>query len=262
LSVVPNIRQYIKDEHDGRDFTQAQGMRVSTSLVSFLDNLSPVAESFRRLESNILHSNPDAGQNCFMVTSTTKGEGKTTIAANLGVVMAEADQKVIIVDTDLRRPQLHNMFGVERSPGIVDVLFENTGLDEVLKETVVPGLHVLCAGKRPPNPSAIAKSASFLTLIEKLKKQYDRVLLDTSPFGIIADSSSLIKTTDGVIVVARFDETNTNELQHTLNILERVEANTLGTVLNGFEAHNSSDNYYGNNYYQEFYRDYNAYEEA
>ena len=262
LAVVPNVQKYINDNFEGKERTTVQGSEVSTRLVSLLNNVSPAAESFRRLESNILHSNPDSDLKSLMVTSTTQGEGKTTIAANLAIVMAEADQKIIIVDTDLRRPHLHNMFGMERSPGLVDVLFEEATLEEAIRPTVVPNLSVLCAGKRPPNASAITKSSSFLALIKKLELQYDRVIIDTPPFGIITDSSSLIDQTDGVVVVSKFGETKIGELEHTLHQLERVDAKVMGTVLNGFEADESSDYYYGQNYYKEFYRDYEAYEKS
>lgn len=262
LSVIPDIQQYINEKYGGSQTTVLQDKLVPTSLVSLLNTISPAAESFRRLESSILHSNPDSELKSLMITSTTKGEGKTTVVANLGVVMAEADQKIIIVDTDLRRPNLHNMFGLERVPGINDVLFEDMSLDEAIRPTIVSNLHILTAGKRPPNPSAITKSESFLALIKSLETRYDRVILDTPPFGIITDSSSLIDQTDGVVVVAQFGETKTGELEHTLHSLERVDAKVFGTVLNGFDVDASSDYYYGQNYYQEFYKDYEAYEEV
>jgi len=246
----------------GQETVTVEDQKVSTSLVCLLNTISGASESFRRLESNILHSNPDTDFKSLLVTSTIKGEGKTTIAANLAVIMAEADQRVIVVDTDLRRPQLHNMFGLERSPGIVDVLFDDLLLEEAIKPTVVPNLSVLCAGKRPPNPSAITKSTRFLDLIGELKQQYDRVILDTAPFGIITDSASFMKRVDGVVVVTRFGQTDTGELEHTLGQLDRIEAGVTGTVLNGFDAEQSSDQYYGSNHYKALYRDYEAYEKA
>lgn len=262
LAVIPDLQPYIDNEHEGKETKKVQEHRVSTHLVSLFDTISPATESFRRLESNILHSNPDTSLNSLLITSTTKGEGKTTVAANLAVVMAEADQRVIVVDVDLRRPNLHKLFGLDRSPGIVDVLFENSSLDDVIKSTVIPNLSVLCAGKRPPNPSAITKSASFLKLIKQLEQQYDRVILDTPPFGIITDSSSLVSQTGGVVVISRFGKTKIGELDHTLKALERIDATVTGTVLNGFDVNESSDYYYGGNYYKEFYKDYEAYEKA
>ncbi len=259
LAVIPDLQPYIDKEHGGQETVSVQDHEVSTSLVSLLNTISPAAESFRRLESNILHSNPDTDFKSLLVTSTTKGEGKTTIAANLAVIMAEADLSVIVADTDLRRPKLHNMFGVSRSPGIMEVLFEDTTLEEAINPTIVPNLKVLCAGKRPPNPSAITKSSSFLDLIRQLKKEYDCVILDTAPFGIITDSASFMKQAEGVVVVSRFGKTDIGELEHTLEQLHRIEAGITGTLLNGFDADKSSDQYYGANYYKELYRDYETY---
>jgi Mrp family chromosome partitioning ATPase len=95
-----------------------------------------------------------------------------------------------------------------------------------------------------------------------LQQQYDRVILDTAPFGIITDSASFMKRADGVVVVTRFGQTDTGELEHTLAQLDRIEAGVTGTVLNGFDAEQSSDQYYGSNHYKAMYRDYEAYEKA
>lgn len=262
LSVVPDITPYINEEHGGAETTTVQGREVSTTMVSITNPISPISESFRRLEANVNYANPDTRLNSLLVTSTRKGEGKSTVAANLGVVMAEADQKVIIVDTDLRRPNMYNMFRMERSPGIMEVLFDSAPMDEAIRETVIPNLHVLTTGNRPPNPPAVIKSTAFLALIKELEQRYDRVILDTSPFGIIMDSSSFIERIDGIVLVTRFNETKFGELEHTLHSLQRVNANVVGTVLNAFKADKSSDYYYGQDYYQELYREYEEYQKV
>lgn len=263
LSVIPNMQKHIDDKHGGKEQITVQGRTVNTSLVSLLETTTPMAESFRRLEANIIHSNPDQSLKALMVTSTRKGEGKSTILANLGIALAESGQSVIVVDTDLRRPNVDNMFSVRRSPGIVDVLFESVSLKEAVQSTVVSNLEVLSAGQKPPSPTAITKSASFKNLLNTLKEQYDWVLLDTAPYGIITDASSFINEADGVLVVAEFGETETGEMQHTLDALKRVNANVLGTVLNRFKADISSDHYYGaNSYYSEYYEDYKEYEKT
>jgi len=260
LAVIPDMSSFIKDEQGGRERINVQGTEISTSLVSMIDTVSPISESFRRLESNIIYSNPDAELNSLMITSSTKGEGKTTVAANLGTVLAEADYKVVIVDTDLRRPNLHNMFGLKRSPGIVEVLFDNVPMEEALQSTPMANLSILSAGNRPPNPSAITQSKAFLGTLQKLEESYDFVLLDTPPYGIITDASAMIQQTDGVLVITRFNETTEAELTHLYNNLERVEANVLGTVLSAFDYNQTSDYYYGTYYYRELYEDYASYE--
>jgi len=261
LSVVPDMDPYVKDHHDGREQTRVQGYDVSTVLVSMLDTVSPISESFRRLESNIIYSNPDRKIKSLMVTSSTKGEGKTTVVSNLGIVLAEAGYDVVMVDTDLRRPNLQNLFGLNRAPGIVEVLFDNVPLEEALQSTPMENLSVLSAGNRPPNPSAITQSRAFLETVKKLEEQHDFVLVDTPPYGIITDASAMIQQTDGVVIVTKFNETTEVELTHLLDNLQRVEANVVGTVLSAFDYSQSSDYYYSSYYYREMYEDYETYEE-
>ncbi len=197
-----------------------------------------------------------------MITIPAKGEGKTTTTSNLGVIMAEAGHQTLIVDTDLRRPNVHNMFGLKRSPGLMEVLFDNVSWEEAVQETVVPGLSILSAGRKPPNPSSIVQSRSFLEFIKRLENHYEFVLIDTAPFGIITDSAALVTQTDEVAVVVRHNETLETQLEHTLEQLGRINAKVLGTVLTAFDYKNNSDYNYSREYYKEVYQDYSAYSES
>lgn len=253
LAVVPKMGRECEET------TKAQGYEVSRSLVALLDTVSPVSESFRRLQSNIIYSNPDQEINSLMITSSTQGEGKTTVSSNLGIVLAEAGYNVAIVDTDLRRPNLHKIFGLNSAPGIVEVLFDNVSMDEALQQTPMSNLSVISAGNRPPNPSAITQSRAFLDTIKQLEEKFDFVLIDTPPYGIITDASAMIRQTDGVVIVTRFGKTSEMELNHTINNLQRVNANILGTVLSAFNHEKTSDYYYSSYYYQEMYESYESY---
>lgn len=260
LSVVPDIHHYIKKEFKGRKTVKVRGKQVSTQLICPLRSLSPAAESIRRLESNILYSNPDTKVKSLLITSSKSGEGKSLIAANLAATMTEAGKEVILLDTDLRRPKIHKIFGVERSPGIREVLFDQVALSDAIRPTIIPGLSILTTGKQTTNPSAIKKSDRFQSLIGRLRHSCDYLLLDSAPFGIIADSSSHINQVDNVVVVCRFGETKKGELKQTLERLSQIDANVLGTVLNAFKVEKSSDYYYGQNYYQFQYKNYEVYE--
>jgi capsular exopolysaccharide synthesis family protein len=254
LAVIPDMKEFVRKEKKEQERTEVRGYNVSTKLATLLDTVSPVAEAFRRLEGNIIHSNPDTDLNSLMITSTTQGEGKTVVTANLGVVMAEAGKDIIIVDADLHRPALHKMFGLGRTPGVMEVLFEGERLENAVHQTAVPNVSVLPAGKLPPNPSAIIKSSAFGELIKALKKQYDYVLFDTAPYGIISNTSSFMNQVDGLVVVSRFNKTQQAVLKHMLQQLKQLETNVFGTVLNGFKAKESSDYYYyGYNYYDSYY---------
>ncbi len=260
MAVVPDMKSYIKKEQGGKETITIQDFEISTRLITAYDTISPISESFRRMESNIVHSNPDKEIKTLMVTSTTKGEGKTTIISNLGVIMAETEQKVILVETDLRRPNIHNLFGLSNSPGMMDVLFENVPLEQAIRPTIIPNLQMLPAGYIPPNPGAITKSGAFLNIIKELENKYDYVLLDTPPFGIITDASSVIKQTDGIIVAAKFNETSQVQLKHTIEGLNKINANVIGTVMTQFDYTKSNDYSYGSGYYKNVYEDYSSYQ--
>ncbi len=259
LALVPHMGSYIKKEHNDSEKISINGFNISAQLITAHDTNSPISESFRRLESNIIHSSPDTNLKTIIVTSTTKGEGKTTVISNLGVILAESNQKIVLVETDLRRPHLHNMFGMKRSPGLMNLLFENTSMDEAIHSTPIPNLSLLPAGYIPPNQAAVMKSSAFANTLEELKNHYDYVLLDTAPYGIITDASSLIKSSDGVIVCAKFNETLEAQLKNTLDGLKKIRANVLGTVATHFDYTKSTDYAYGNGHYKYRYEDYEAY---
>lgn len=260
LAVIPSMDSFVRDHHGGKEKVTVNGRQIATTMISLLDTVSPVSESFRRLQSNIIYSNPDANLKSIMVTSSTQGEGKTTIASNLGVVLAEAGYKVVVVDTDLRRPQMHRQFLIDRSPGIFEYCFEDVELGQALKATVLENLKVLPAGQEPPNASALTQSTAFLTMIRELENRFDYVILDTPPFGIITDASALIKQTDGVVVVTRFNQTTQAEMTNVLTNLERIQANVLGSVFTDFDYTQTSDYHYNSYYYREIYKDYESYQ--
>ncbi len=259
LALIPDMNSYIKKVHSNSSNVKLQDYNISTQLITAHDTNSPISESFRRLESNIIHSNPDSDLKTIMVTSTTKGEGKTTVISNLGVILAESNQKVVLVETDLRRPHIHNMFGMESSPGLMNLLFENTAMEQAIHSTPVPNLHLLPSGYMPPNQAAVMKSSAFASAVTELKNHFDFVLLDTAPYGIISDASSLLRLSDGVIVAAKFDVTLEAQLKNTLEELSKIKANVIGTVLTHFDYTKSTDYGYGTGYYRYKYEDYENY---
>lgn len=262
LSVIPSFDKFVMEHHEGKETVTLNGDQneVSTSLVSLLLSDSAEAESFRRLESNIIFANPDRELKSILVTSSRQGEGKTTVASNLAIALAEAGYKVALVDTDLRRPRVHKQFGVEWSPGIFDLVFEGATLEESLKPTLLDNLKVLPAGQEPPNAAALIQSKAFRDKMSDLEKQFDYLVLDTPPFGIINDASALMRQADGVVVVARFNQTQEPELQHLLEQLNQVHADILGTVLTDFDYKQTSDYRYNFYYHRDMYEDYAKYD--
>ncbi|SMO52760.1 GumC family protein [Gracilimonas mengyeensis] len=260
LGNIPDFKIIDSLDPDGKQLIQ--GKSVSNQLLTFLDHISPISEAYRRLRINTVYSDPDKDYKVLMVSSSAKGEGKSTIAANLAVTFAEAEKSVLVVDLDLRRPTMHKVFGENREPGLVELLFETAGFDNCIKETIAPNVDVICAGKKTPEPASVLDSQRLKTVIDKLKDKYDHIILDTAPYGIISDSASLLRLTDGIIVVARFGLTSKKELDFTLDGLKHLNANIVGLVLNAFDPKRSSDYYTNYYYYKRAYKDYYEEEKA
>lgn len=261
LAVIPDMGNYIKDNFDGRETVKVKGTTVDTGLVMVLDSISPIAESFRRLQANVIYSQPDNTFKSLIITSSNKSEGKTTLSTNLAVALAESGKRVCIIDCDFRRPRVHSVFGSTLQPGVIEVLFEGRKWQDVVQSTMIPNVQVLTTGKRPPNPAEIIRSHKLHDLIQELKDHYDHVLIDSAPFGIISDAAPLIKLADGVILAVRFNVAKGPELDLTIENLNKVKANVLGVVMTAFDHKKSSGYYYTSYYYKYAYDSYYAYHE-
>jgi capsular exopolysaccharide synthesis family protein len=261
LAIIPDMTKHIKDNFDGSDYVSVRGNSVSTSLTMVLDSISPISESFRRLQSNVIYSQPDNPLKTIIVTSANKSEGKSTVSTNLCIALAEAGKKVLLVDCDFRRPRAHAIFGLEQEPGSMEVLFGNLAPELCIKNTLVANVDVLTSGKRPPNPAEITRSAKLRELIRQLKTMYDHVVIDSPPFGIISDAAPLIQESDGVVLVCRFNQTKSPELDLTIDNLKKVKANVIGTVMTAFDPKKSTGYYYSSYYYKYAYESYDKYHE-
>lgn len=259
LATIPDFSDTIQTKFSGQEKITIQNKKVSSGLIALLDSFSPAAEAFRRLHNNVVFAHPDRNHKVLMITSSLKGEGKSTVIANLAVILSESGKKVVILDADFRRPFVHTYFGLTLTPGITEYLFDEAPLEEALQKTVVENVDVITTGKRPPNPTAVSQSLKLREMIHKLKQQYDYVLIDTAPYGIITDAGYLIKEAEGIIVVSKFNHTHQNELVHTISNLKKVNANILGTVLTWFDYRKSTDYYYTDSYYKRAYEAYEAY---
>lgn len=192
------------------------------------------AEAFRTIRTSLLLSSADSPPHIVLVTSSHKGEGKTTIAANLAIVLAQAGHRTVIVDTDVRSPGLRERFGVVDSPlGLVEYLAGQATLEDVLSDTLVPGLRFIPAGSGAPNPAELVGSRKMAELIRALAEQYDHVILDAPPVLPVADSLMMSRFVDGVILVARIHHTEKRALREAMQRLCRVHAPVLGAVVNG-----------------------------
>jgi capsular exopolysaccharide synthesis family protein len=257
LALIPDNGKQIQKRFEGKDSVDVDGRNVSTSWTMLLDAISPVSESYRRLHNNIIYADPDQDCKTIIVTSSKMGEGKSTVSVNLAVALAESGKKVLIIDTDLRRPSLHKITGEAREPGLVEIFYDDRPLSIAVKSTAAPGVHMITSGRSIANPSAVLQSKKMKHLLEKMKEKYDHIILDTPPYGVITDAATMMRLGDGVVLVTRFGYTEMNELYHTIENLKRINANVVGTLINCYEHSKSSDYYYKDYTYDSYY----AYEE-
>ena len=261
LAIVPDSSKYLGSRFKGKPYVKIKGKKISTHWATLLDSVSPLAESYRRLHNNVIYSDPDNLPKTILITSSKKGEGKTTMSLNLAVALAESGKQVLVIDTDLRRPAVHDFTGEERTPGVVEIFFDDTEVQSAIKSSIAPGVDILAAGRSIPNPSAVMQSAKLRSLLETAKNQYDHVIMDTPPYGVITDAAPLMRMADTIILVTRFGITQTNELNHTIENLKRINAKVLGTAITGFRHKDSADYYYSNEYTYDSYHAYEEYQE-
>ena len=261
LAIIPHSGMYIAKRFKGRPFVRVNGKKVSSSWSALIDTISPMAESYRRLHNNIIYSNPDQLPKVILVTSSKKGEGKSTVSLNLAVTLAEAGKRVLVIDTDLRRPNAHVFTGELREPGLVEFIYDNIPLSSAIHPTVAPGLFLMPAGRKIPNPAAIMQSAKLKELFKVLKSKFDHIVVDTPPYGVITDAAPLMKIADSIVLVTRFGDTQINELNHTLENLKRINTKVIGTVITGYNHRDSADYYYSNKYTYDSYQAYEAYQD-
>lgn len=235
--------------------------KISKDVVFYHNVDTPIAESYRKIVSQVLYTNPDSTPNSILITSSGPSEGKTTLSANLGAAFAEVDKKVLIVDCDFRRPASHKLFSIENKPGIKEVLFDGEKLSDAIQDTGIPDLYLLPTGSKPASPTQLLASEKFKELIRVLRPNYDMILFDSPPQALVSEVSSLMTMTDLVIVVAKFGVTNNNVLKHTLEDLDRG-GKSLSLVLTGYEPENSYDSYDTKGIHKYIYKEYYEYEKV
>jgi capsular exopolysaccharide synthesis family protein len=205
---------------------------------------STVAESCRSIRTNVLFASAGRSTKTIMVTSPGPREGKTTTAVSMAIVMAQAGARVVIVDTDMRRPRLHRIFGVPGADGITTVLLGSGKLDDEIKATEVPGLSVLPCGPIPPNPAELCQGEQFKGLLAQLAERFDFVLLDSPPVMVVTDAVVLGTQVDGTLLVARTGQTTRGGLLESVRQVRDVGSTILGCVLNDMDLEKRGYGYY------------------
>lgn len=209
---------------------------------------SATAEAFRQLRTNLQYINVDEPPKVIMVSSAVPAEGKTTVAVNLALTLAEAGRRVVLVEADVRRPRVTRYLGMVGGAGLTNILAGSAEVGEVLQTYGDNGMSVIAAGPTPPNPSELLSSAQMSELLSVLRRGNDYVLVDAPPVLPVADASALAVLVDGVLVSIRYGSTRKDQVQQTRVTLDRVGARTLGVVLNSVPPRAETSAAYGYGY--------------
>lgn len=204
---------------------------------------SVVAEQFRTVRTNIQFSMVDEAIKSLVVTSAGPASGKSTIAANLAATFASEDKRVLLVDSDLRKPTVHKTFKVRNSDGLTTLLTDKrTNVGDVVYRTHTDGLYILTSGAIPPNPAELLSSNRMDEIKQEMLEYFDMIIFDMPPVLAVTDAQVMSTKTDGTLFVVPQGQVSKDEALKAKDMLEKVKANVLGAVLNRVDK--SDDSYY------------------
>jgi tyrosine-protein kinase Etk/Wzc len=208
------------------------------------------SEAFRALRTRVIFSRIEKETlKTILVTSAAPREGKTTISVNLAGSFALTNKKTLLLDCDLRKPQIHHIFKSRRSPGLIDYLFGDVLLDEIIKPTDIDNLSFITTGTIPPNPAEMLDSDQMRNLLAKFRNEYDMVVIDSPPIIAVTDSEILSNMVDGTLIVVSADTTEIDLMERAVELIKRENSQFLGTVLNNFSYKSGYGSYYKYYYY-------------
>ena len=189
-----------------------------------------IVESYKSARTNIMFSLSAGDKKTFAITSYSKGEGKSTVSANLAISFSKMEKRVLLIDCDLRRPNVHNIFKIDNINGLSNIVGKMVTFEDAVKRDVLNNLDILTAGTIPPNPSEIMCSSTFVELIKGLYEDYDYIIFDTPPIGVVADALLLKDLIAGFVVVVRERSTTHGDLQKIIDGTKLSDSKILGII--------------------------------
>jgi capsular exopolysaccharide synthesis family protein len=228
LGVIPDFSELSNPINDP---VFKNGHHLSAQLAQFLSDDAMLLDSLNRLRMRVFHNHLDEERKIILVTSSNKGEGKSTLSCNLATTLEHFGKRVLLIDLDLHRPTLHKIFDVPRKPGVSDLISDQAEIADCICSTPLENLYTLPAGKMMIDPVKLIESDALNDLLNYLSKSFDHVIIDTPPYGLVADSAHLIQKMDSIIIAVRHNVTNIHELEITLEGLSLINARVTGIVL-------------------------------
>lgn len=244
LGMIPIVAQTSRNDLIAQ---QARDLYV------FKNPTSAAAELCRSIRTNILFSSAGRPMNIITISSPRPREGKTTTTIYMGTTMAQGGQRVLMIDTDLRRPRLHTSLGISKNRGLTNLILGDASFDEVIKTTDIPNLYVLPCGPQPPNPAELLMTDRFKEVLSDLAARFDRILLDSPPVLAVTDAVVLSRISDGVVLIAQCRKTQRDDLLVATRQFRDVDAPILGVIMNDIDISQKKSGYHG--YYYGQYTD-------
>jgi capsular exopolysaccharide synthesis family protein len=213
-------------------------------LITYFSPLSSFSEGFRHLRTGVRFSLSDAPVRTAMISSPSPREGKSTTVCNLAISFAQGENRVLLIDADLRRPTIHSLFGLDKGPGVTDVVFGKRVFEDVVNTDVVEKLDILTCGTPPPNPAEVLGSVRMWDFIERIRPSYDIILFDTPPMLAVTDGALVARNVDAVFLVISAGWTGISSMERATEILRSVGKKAAGIVLNNFDIQRAYGGYY------------------
>ncbi len=243
-----------KSDEEEEKKLQTIRQQMEARLVTNYSPKSSIAEAFRILRTNIISRKKIGNPLTILISSSGPKEGKSTIHSNLAITLAQMDARVILVDLDLRRPMIHNIFHLKKESGISDFLMDKTTeMKTFIKRSSVPNLDLITSGHIPPNPSELLASSRMDEGLNILKENYDYILLDSPPIIAVTDSMVLAKKADMLTLVVRVGQADKHVIKRAKELMENIDLSISGAIINGIHPHKYYSSYEYNYYYYYYY---------
>ncbi|MEW6378543.1 MAG: polysaccharide biosynthesis tyrosine autokinase [bacterium] len=215
-------------------------------LITLNNPKSHTSETYKTLRTSILFSFPESNSKALLITSVNPMEGKSITSANLAITMAQGGSRVVIIDGDMRKPRLHRLMNLKNEQGISNLLTGQCLLEETLHDGPIPNLTIITCGQLPPNPSELLVSPNLKEILEKLKRQYDYIIIDSPPLVAVTDAVIISRIVDGVALVIHGGATSKEDIMQGRDLLQNANAPLLGVIINNIDLGKRSRYYYYN----------------